>query len=288
VTRCQSLGHQQAAFIDLLLDDSLATPGGWDSAGFSIYRNAYRARIVEAVRDTYPRTERWIGEDAFRRAAIHHVISHPPNSWTLDAVGVGFPTTLAELFSRDPEVRELAWLEWAMHTCFVSADAEALDATAFTSATAAYSENDWETLRLRFVPGTQVAAVQNDLSRLWTHLTDTSDSAQTPIGDITSTVPGTCVVWRQGLRPVFALVDAKEGMTLECLLAGDTYGEACAKLAELIGGDAAVTEAGAMLGRWIHQGMVAGVDSREQRRSVAAHARDLPRNTGAALTSSEP
>lgn len=260
MTLSPSLAQQQTAFMDLLLDDSLPAPADWDVHRFDIYRNAYRARVIDAVRDTYPRTERWVGEDAFRRAAIHHVILNPPESWTLDAVGEGFDATLAELFTGDPEVRELAWLESAMHRCFVSADARALDAAVFSSVTAAYREEDWASMKLRFLPGTAVATVSHDIRQLWLRLADSSGAAEEPAGKPEAARQQACVVWRQGLQPVFALVEPAEGRMLELMLDGATYGEACALLAADIGGDDAVAQAGAMLGRWIHHGMLAGIE----------------------------
>ena len=44
------------------------------------------------------------------------------------------------------------------------------------------------------------------------------------------------------------------------MLAGASYGEACAMLVDRLGEDTAVTEAGAMLGRWLHEGMISAVD----------------------------
>jgi hypothetical protein len=251
-----TLAVQQAAFITLLLDDEQPMPEGWSETRFDVYRNAYRARIVEAIRDTYPRTERWVGDDAFRRAAIHHAIQHPPNSWTLDAVGAGFAKTLEELFSGDPEVPELAWLEWAMHTAFVSADGVALDSASFASSTAGFAETDWASMTLHFLPGTQLRPVQHDIAALWQSLAASDQHTTTMDPERSSVANCSCVVWRQGLKPVFMLIEADEGEMLKRTLEGSAYGDACNALADNVGGDAAVRQAGAMLANWIHQGML--------------------------------
>lgn len=52
-----------------------------------IYRNNYRSAPIDALENTYERTARLAGRDAFRQAAILHVIEHPPTSWTLDLLG---------------------------------------------------------------------------------------------------------------------------------------------------------------------------------------------------------
>jgi hypothetical protein len=261
MTSASTLASQQSAFIELLLDDERPMPAGWEERRFDVYRNAYRARIVDAIRDTYPRTERWVGEDAFRRAAIHHAIRHPPNSWTLDAVGEGFSETLTELFSKDPEVAELAWLEWAMHSAFVSADAEPLDSASFASDTSGFVENDWALMALRFLPGTQLQSLEHDIAALWQSLAASEHDAASTRPERWTQAKRSCVVWRHGLKPVFMLIDADEAQMLERMLEGSTYGDACAALADTIGSDAAVRQAGTMLANWIHQGMIVSVSS---------------------------
>jgi hypothetical protein len=251
----------QRRFVSLLLDDSQALPEGWSEERFAIYRNAYRARLVDAIRETYPRTERWVGEDAFRRAAIHHVIKHPPRGWTLDKAGEGMPATLSELFAKDPEVSELAWLEWAMHECFVSRDCAPMDIAGFEAATAAFGPDDWAGLRLAFLPGTRVTCVSHRIDRLWRALADNERALDPGAIDYEVAEPLACVVWRQGLTPVCAPLRAAEGLTLALMLAGESYGDACRRLACDIGADAAIREAGAMLGRWIHHGMLSAVRS---------------------------
>ena len=110
-----SLAASQAAFMAQVLDEEATLPPAWNatqSEGMAVYRNNYRSSVVEALRSTFERTARWVGEGAFRQAAAHHIIMHPPASWTLDEAGSGFDLTCAELFANDPEVTELAWLEW--------------------------------------------------------------------------------------------------------------------------------------------------------------------------------
>ena len=66
---------------------------GWDAPlrpGLRVYRNAYRTRLIECLRATFPRTLALTGEDAFTAAACHHLIVHPPRGWSLDDAARGF------------------------------------------------------------------------------------------------------------------------------------------------------------------------------------------------------
>lgn len=265
-----ALSARQEEFLAHVLDDERALPSAWTprhAAGMAIYRNGYRTRLVDTLRSTYERTARWVGEDAFRQAAAHHVISHPPTSWTLDDLGEGFEETLRELFTGDPEVAELAWLEWAMHRCFVCADVNPMDAVGFGEATASFQEDDWANMRLTFLPGTYLTKISHDIGELWRALKQ--ENATAP--EYALSRPLYCIVWRDDLKPVFMQVAEKEGQALARLLGGASYADACAALTEhdcetngetrkeAPSDDEAAAKAGAMLGRWLHHGMLAGV-----------------------------
>lgn len=253
-----TLAAQQDAFMAQVLDEDAPLPPGWTARhgqGLAIYRNAYRARLVDALRETYERTARWVGEDAFRAAAAHHVISTPPRSWSLDHVGDGFVAVLEQLFANDPEVAELAWLEWAMHRAFVAADTPPLDAAGFAAATCRFDAEDWAGLQLGFLPSLHLRKCAHDVGSLWNALAQDGNSA----ADYCLTEPRMMIVWREDLRTTFMPLEALEAQGLAQMLAGSSYGAMVASLAEIAGDEAAIGQAGAMLGRWLATGLLAGV-----------------------------
>ena len=252
-----TLAARQSAFMASLLDDERALPEGWTArhaAGLDIYRNNYRSALVEALRSTFERTERLVGEESFARAAAHHLIMHPPSSWTLDLAGAGFAETCEDLFPADPEVAELAWLEWSMHLVFVARDAKPLTSEAFLRLAACFCEDDWSELRLAFMPGLTQGVTSHDLKRLWSSL----DAAGKPPEIVTLSMPSTTTVWREGERPVFMTVSQAEGRALAAMMDGASYGEACETLVEQEG-PAGIELAGTMLRRWLLEGMVEAV-----------------------------
>ncbi|MCR2832709.1 HvfC/BufC N-terminal domain-containing protein [Parerythrobacter lacustris] len=256
-----TLAASQKDFMAQVLDEDHALPDGWSArhaAGLAIYRNNYRTSLVEALRSTYERTASYVCEEAFRQAAVHHLITHPPKSWTLDRAGDGFPDTLRELFKSDPEVAELGWLEAAMQRAFVAADAAPLDAAGFAGATALFTEDDWSAMQLAFLPGTALAPVEHDIPALWRAVDPDGES---PSQADRLDAPMHLLVWREGLKPVFRLIDRSEGEAMAALLGGTSYGDACAMLVDRLGEEAAIAQAGAMLGRWLHDGLIESVSS---------------------------
>lgn len=238
-----------------IFDEETALPRQWTplhAAGLDIYRNNYRSALVEAIAATFERTQRWVGEESFRRAAAHHLILNPPTSWTIDDAGEGFDTTLAELFAGDPEVAELAALEWAMHRAFVAADCACLTATDFSAQTADFGEDDWARLMFEFQPALGMIDVRQDVGTLWNALG--ADKASAP--EIALAEAQTLLVWREDLRPAFRLVSALDGEALALALAGETFGDICSLLAERLGPDEGIARAGHLLGQWLQDRLI--------------------------------
>lgn len=250
-----ALADRQAALLGAILDDEAPLPRDLRDGcvrGLAIYRNNYRTSLVEALRSTFERTERLVGEDAFRRAAAHHCILHPPASWTLDLVGSGFADTCEALFADDPDVGELAALEWAMHAAFTARNTQPLTTAQFGAACAAFTEGDWVGLKLTFVPGLHCLRTTHDLVRLWSSLAvDGCEAEVAALGGAHS-----ALVWREGERPVFIIRPSWEGEALEAFRTGATFGTVCAALIETLGEDSAIAEAGTMLARWVGEGLV--------------------------------
>lgn len=255
-----TLAERQAAFMAQLLDEEWPLPAGWgahQAAGIEVYRGNYRAALIEALRDTFEKTERWVGEEAFRAAAAHHVIKHPPSSWTLDAAGADFAETCAELFTNDPEVADLAWLEWAMLIAFTAVDRAPLDHVGFAEATAGFGEEQWAGLRLEFLPGVSAREVVHDLPAIWRAMCKEASEVADPRLETVHAV----LVWRESEQATFALRTAEEGWAFAALQSGMTFGEICLALA---GDDSSAEQAeqaaarsGAMLGRWLRDGLIA-------------------------------
>jgi hypothetical protein len=124
-----SLAALQSEFRTWLIDgspDAAARIGDAAAPGLSVYQNNYRAQLIACLAETHEQTQAWLGGEAFLAAAATHIDATPPSAWTLDAYPVGFAETLTRLYPDDPEVAELAALEWALSRAFTAADATAM------------------------------------------------------------------------------------------------------------------------------------------------------------------
>lgn len=209
--------------------------------GYRVYRHAYRATLRDALRDTYARTAAWLGDEAFDAVTSSYVATVRSTSWTLGDYGDLFVDALAAAHPDDPEVAELAWLEWHLRRAFSAASARPVDRETLTSV-------DWERASLGLQPSLAARIVMSDVAGIWRALGE-----ERAPGRVLLPITGGLVVWRDGLQPRFRTTTATEADALEALLAGETF----AQVARGVGGDPG--EIGGMLARWLDDGLVASV-----------------------------
>ena len=259
------LAARQMAFMHAILDEDAPLPAGWgnsQAAGMSVYRGNYRSALIGALESTFERTARYVGAGPFRQAAINHAIARPPEGWTIDEAGRGFDETCAALFAENPEVAELAWLEWTMLQAVTAPDCDPIGPVAFAEATAEFGDSEWIGLRLAFQQRAQARLVKTHLTRLWKALAKDL-AGQRPAPRLAA--PRGCIVSREDERPTFQLVDRDTARGFALMHDGGTYGELVVLLAgETAAPDAmraAAMRAGAMIGEWLKDGLVVGIDA---------------------------
>lgn len=247
----------QRGLRDHILADNADRPEGvaaGGEAGLAVYRHAYRAQLAGCLRDTFERTWSWLGDDGFDAAALSHIAAHPPKGWTLDAYGEDFPQTLAGLYPDDPEVAELAWLDWSLRRAFDGPDADPI-------APEALAQVDWESAVLTLSPTLTIGAVATNSAAIWGALSE----GQAPPAVEHLPAPAAIRVWRQGLSPRYRSIDAFEQQALAMVLDGCAFAPLCEKLA---GSDdaRAVEQVGGLLAAWLQDGLVCSArsDSRSQ------------------------
>ena len=260
-----SLADRQEAFLAAILDDKADMPDGWgdtQALGMDVYRGNYRAALLGALADTFERTRAHVGEKVFAQASINHIIANPPAGWTIDEAGLGFDETCAQFFKQNPEVAELAWLEWTLLGLATAPDTEPLTAQDFGALAAGFGDEDWATVRLGLQPRSAARIVRYDLEALWKAL----GNANMPRPDARLAEPKAVIAWREGERPTFILTDADHATAFTAMSEGATYGEL---IALLLGEDSdptpeaiqqAAMRAGEMLGTWLSEGMVVAIN----------------------------
>lgn len=233
----------------LVADDEYAAARLGARAGLSVYQNNYRAQLVACLESTFAHTRDWIGGEAFHEAVVTHIDRVPPSSWTLDAYPRDFPATLGLLYPDDPEVAELAWIDYALGEAFVAADAPAL-------APEVIPNIDWDRAILRFTPTLDLADLTTNATAIWSALAD----GEIPPDVTMLPETGAILVWRQDQVSKFRAIDRHERQALLSARAGMAFPALCEALVEALGEAEGVAAAGGYLGRWIGDGLICEVD----------------------------
>jgi hypothetical protein len=245
-----SLRDLQRDFILHLIDEpsSIAAAIHGDEHGLAVYHNAYSAQLVDSLKDSYERLWAWLGDDGFEDAARHHIALHPPHSWTLGDYGQGFAQTIAALYPEDPEIGEIAALDWALRRAFDGPDAEAFDPARLAAV-------DWDEAVITFMPTLDLLPVTTNCGAIWNAI-----SAQEDVpGAEMLPRPGWVRVWRVDLQPHFATIEDTEMEAIRLAASGLSFARLCDRLAEADGLESAMEAAGAYLASWLQDGLIAEI-----------------------------
>jgi hypothetical protein len=248
----------QQTFLDHVVDpDSVPDPVflGKGAAGLEVYRHAYRTRLISSLRAAYDKSWAWMGDERFNEAAAAHITRHIPHSWSLDDYGANFSETLASLFPDDPDIADLAMLEWAMQAAFVKPDSLVADQAAL--AAFVHSGKDVERLRLWFVASFASFSVSTNCAAIWRAIDDSGEMPPLAHYD----TPHIIAIWRTGFNPHFRDIDRPEASAMIAIAEGADFGDICQELLHAGKDESIRATAGAWLGRWIGDGMIARLGS---------------------------
>ncbi len=272
-----SLRELQHTFFDALAraaadDDTLAPslarviaarPPLDAAAHVAIYGEMYWARIVAALVEDFPRLHTLVGDDTFRALARPYVARTPSRHPSLRHAGDRFPAFLdghhGEAAARvPPYAADLARLERARLDVFDAPDAGTLGVDDLRRVAA----EAWAELPLRLVPAAMILELGWPAHEAWADETHARNEERAAVDGASAwprltARPTALRVWRQGTQVYHAALDSTEHVALAAVVSGATFGEVCAATAAVSGAERAAEKAGALLLRWIDDGLLA-------------------------------
>ncbi len=219
-------------------------------ARLGVYRDMYRARLVEVLEEDFPATARVLGT-RFGALARRYVAGHPSTHPSLRFFGARFPEFLATVRASRalPFVVDLARLEWTRLAVFDAPDPRPVTLALLRATPPA----DWGGLRFRVIEASATLDAGFAVHDLWARLQPVDPAAAAPRFDRRPPLPAptTIRVWREAYTVYQASMDALEREALAVIAGGEPFGVLCDRLAERVGMDEAPARAGALLARWI-------------------------------------
>jgi hypothetical protein len=219
------------------------TPTLDPAARIDVYQGMYVRRLHEVLREDFPKLAEALG-DELETLTRGYLARHPSVHPSVRHLG----TRLAEFLETDavartrPWLPDLARLERARVDAFDAPDAVPLRA----SDLAAVPPEAWADLRFEMIPALDVLRSRWPIHAVWA----------APL-DAPAARPTVLRVWRQDFTVFHAALDDVEDAAFAAVRRGETFGAVCEVVAEYVEAERAAAEAGALLVRWIEDGLVA-------------------------------
>jgi hypothetical protein len=221
--------------------------------GLAIYHNAYRARLLEALRGDYPVVHGWLGDEEFDALALAYLDAHPSQHFSLRWLGAQLPDFIDGYLvpAQSAPLSELARLEWAFTLAFDAPDGLPLSLTQMAELPA----EDWPTLQVRLLPSVQWLVCRHNSLALWRACKEQGDfPGSQPLEEVE-----TCVIWRDQLITRYRSLAADEAAALRSMTVhGWSFAELCGELAHL--GEQTPAQAVGWLRQWLADGILQRAD----------------------------
>ena len=217
----------------------------------SVYSDAYRARLAEALEANMPHLRELLGAEEFGGVARRYIDTHPSQYASIRWFGDRLAHELERSHAPQPWIAELARWEWALAASFDARDAVALGIESL----GAVAPGDWAELRLAFHPSVQVLTLQTNAQALFKALSETRTAPQPAA--LERAQPW--LLWRQDLKTQYRSLEPDETAALEVVRSGGSFGEMCEALCEWHEAEEVPLVAAGMLKRWIVEELLTGL-----------------------------
>ena len=217
-----------------------------------IYRNAFRARLTDALRDNHPVLHRVLGDEAFDQLGASFIAARPSRQPSIRWFGAELADWLRDTAEQlpHPALVDLARMEWALSIAFDAADATPLQVADLL----AVAPQDWPELRFEPLPSLHLIAMNWAVEPLWSALS-ADENATTAAPEA---LDHHLLVWRRDEQTQWRSVAPFEALLLDACIGGLSFADLC-ELAMAERGDNAAAEVAGYLRVWVEAGMLAGV-----------------------------
>lgn len=252
------LARQQALLHAAICGNAELLQAWSDGPGLDVYRQAYRARLLAALRDNYLVLQRALGDAAFDALGLAYLAARPSMKPSIRWFGDGLADFMSSAWPAlpHPALVDLARMDWGLRAAFDSADAAPLRAEALR----ALPQESWPMLRLWLHPSVQLLELDWAVESAWRALREQGEEPAAVEAELPEPQPlrHTLLVWREpGLEARWRSLEPLEALLLRALQQGEHFEGICALAAEQLGEAAGPAAVVAALHQWLSDGLLA-------------------------------
>lgn len=206
------------------LDHRIANSSKCTTAeGVEIYSTAYYQRILETMKQNYPKLLEEMGEENFATLTGDYLLAHQPYHYSLNQVDEHFAS-----FIREPVLANIALFEKTELECFFSKDSESLTLQELEQT----PQDQWMELEFKLIPSCRLVEFDREDDRF-------------------------ILFFRPELDVHYRSIDAIQVQLLHQLQSSPRFDLLCEKAAELSSAEEAVSLVGSYLMTWLDDGILA-------------------------------
>lgn len=221
-----------------------------------IYGHAYRARLIDALGDTYPVLHAVLGDEVFAALGAQFIGAHPSVHRSIRWYGRELSEFLGRTspYAEQPILAEIALLEWTLSEVFDAKDAEPLERAQLC----AIEPSAWDELRFGFHPSVRRLQLQWNTTPVWQAMS----RDQPPPDPQRAESPIPWLLWRRDLQNYFRSMTGDEAAALDAALRGENFGGICAALTAWLPDEEIPLRAAGLLGAWADSGIIVDLQVR--------------------------
>lgn len=253
-----NLADLQQAFQSAVLDLSVTTPDfiintktASSNNRFKVYTDAYRLRLVDAMKSDYPALNEYLGEVAFDVLGRAYIDVSPSDQFSVRWFGRHLPNFLETTLPYKGRhfLKELAIFEWALSEAFDAPESNSVDYKCL----ATIEPTVWPSLQIQFHPSLRRINLHWNAPQVWQA---SNQKKSLPLCEMNSTIQA-WIIWRQNLKVLFRSLNMPQAFALDTFMQGHCFSEVCTGLTQWMDEEQVVINAAGYLNAWLHDGWIA-------------------------------
>lgn len=217
----------------------------------TIYSNAYRFRLTDALSDSYPSIHTLMGDEAFYAMSNAYIDTHPSQHFSLRYFGHQLGSFLEQYDPHNLVLAEMAKFEWTLRNSFDSEDIAPITLQDLQD----IPPENWGSLNFWFHPSVARLDLNWNTPQLWAAI----DEEAAPVTPEQHKYPLPWVLWRHDLLTYYRSLDVDEAWALDRALEGELFAKLCEGVCEWVDEEHAPARVAAFIARWIQDDMIIAV-----------------------------